>query len=307
MILLVSFIAWKTLMMSIAIGSSAAGRAYDTSTSLFFEVAHGAGRPVHYLAERLTRWDAIYFTHAAREGYVYEQEWAFGTGMALAIRKLSDGVRWTGLIPPEADVATEAVVGIAFANVSHFYAVMAMYKLTMVLSSNQKMAMLSGLLFIVSPAGMFMCAPVSESSFAHWSLYASWLFASSYHDPAGSWSRSVGIVFAGMVFGLATAFRSNGLANGLLFAVEALRHVPTFFKGPSMSRFWAVASPVLGGIFVALGSFVPQYYAWKTYCGGPEGHLRPWCENTIPSISTYVQDVYWYVAFPLPKQFVYSH
>lgn len=292
-ILITAFLAWKTLLFAIALGSTIGGTGYDTSTSLYLDLTYGAGTRLHFIAERLTRWDAIYFTHAAREGYVYEQEWAFGTGMALAIRKVSDLFRWAGIVPAGHDVGTEAVVGVAIANLSHYYAVMAMYKLTMVLSSNEKMAMLSGLLYIISPAGMFMCAPVAESSFSHLSFVGNWLFASSYHHSAGSLSRSMGIIIAGAVFGVSTTFRSNGLASGLLFAVEAVRHLSSFLRGPSMSRFLAVAAPVIGGILLSLGTIVPQYYAWKIYCGGPEGHLRPWCAYTIPSIAGFVQDYYW--------------
>lgn len=41
-----------------------------------------------YLTSSLLRWDAFHFAHVAREGYVYEYEWAFFPGIALVMNLL---------------------------------------------------------------------------------------------------------------------------------------------------------------------------------------------------------------------------
>ncbi len=41
------------------------------------------------------RWDAFHFLHIAREGYVYEHEWAFFPGLPFVIRRIEpDSIQW---------------------------------------------------------------------------------------------------------------------------------------------------------------------------------------------------------------------
>jgi phosphatidylinositol glycan class V len=102
--LLWCFVAWKSLLLLVAIASP--GRGYDTSTSLVLtqnrQLPHdhpsqprplprqgGGDGPLpaalHHIATRLTRWDAIYFSQVAARGYRFEQEWAFGWGFTRLI------------------------------------------------------------------------------------------------------------------------------------------------------------------------------------------------------------------------------
>ncbi|TQV94928.1 DUF409 domain-containing protein [Cordyceps javanica] len=307
LVLTVAFIAWKAFILILSYGALI-GPDYDTSTSLFFALllppsspsASGSGDT---LAARLTRWDAIYFVHGARIGHVYEQEWAFSPALSLALRWLAARARAAllGVTTPAADGGElEALAGIALAHASHGVAVLALHRLTMLLSGGAaRLSLLAALLCVVSPAGVFLSAPYAESPFSALSFVGVWILAAGYQHRRGSPARSVAVVAAGAVLGASTAIRSNGLASGLLFAVEALQAAAAFGKKPSLAPVVAAAAAGLGGILVALGSVIPQYVAYTIYCtGGPENALRPpWCDSTVPSIYSYVQDVYWNVGF----------
>ena len=91
--LVASFVAWKLLLLLVAVCSPGPG--YDTSTSLLS--SHGTDRnlalpsALHYLVGKLVRWDAIYIVTVADRGYLFEQEWAFGWGLTPLIALFAAG------------------------------------------------------------------------------------------------------------------------------------------------------------------------------------------------------------------------
>lgn len=93
--LLCAFVAWKALLLLVAICSPGPG--YDTSTSLLFSSfqTHNVHEPLplvlKYMSNKLTRWDAIYYVKVASRGYLWEQEWAFGWGFTRLIALCTAG------------------------------------------------------------------------------------------------------------------------------------------------------------------------------------------------------------------------
>ncbi|KAI9646923.1 ER membrane glycoprotein subunit of the GPI transamidase complex-like protein [Ciborinia camelliae] len=81
--LILCFTLWKISFLLTAACSPGPG--YDTSTSLLLSSLQSIGKKklpsaVRYLVGKLVRWDAIYFVRVSNRGYLYEQEWAFGSG-----------------------------------------------------------------------------------------------------------------------------------------------------------------------------------------------------------------------------------
>lgn len=91
--LFILFVAWKALVLVIALLSPGTG--YDTSTSLLGTDSQKAviafDPPATHSSAllKLVRWDAIYFTQVADRGHVFEQEWAFGIGVSTVLSKLA--------------------------------------------------------------------------------------------------------------------------------------------------------------------------------------------------------------------------
>ncbi|KAG5980625.1 hypothetical protein E4U55_003830 [Claviceps digitariae] len=302
------FVTWKGFLLAVALGAALAP-AYDTSTALFLERMYGPNASVSLPASQLTRWDALYFMHASVKGLVYEQEWAFGLGLPTLIGFISAVARRLAraVVPSTYAVtyAVEPVMAICVAHLTHLLAVLCLHRLTMLLSANPRLAYLSAALHILSPAGLFLSAPYNESPFACLSFLGNLLFAIGLKSTSESKNharlalqRHVALMAAGLAFGLATAFRSNGLTSGLLFAVEAvngLRRVVS--RSRCVGDVVSVAVAVLGGLCVAAGSVVPQTLAWMRYCARDGVVSRPWCDKLVPSIYTFVQEQYWNVGF----------
>lgn len=85
------FLAWKAFLLSIAVGSGLSP-AYDTSSTLLSTHQATFHESAFDLATRLTRWDAIYFIRASQRGYLFEQEWAFASGLPTVISFLAKGM-----------------------------------------------------------------------------------------------------------------------------------------------------------------------------------------------------------------------
>lgn len=277
------------MLLAIALGSSFS-QAYDTSTSILFEHLYGSSPTIaSTFATRLSRWDAIYFIHTAKEGYVYEQEWAFGTGLSLLIRFVTHFLRLAGV----ESQGLEPLVGIALANASHLMAALILYKLTNILTRDATISFLSPILCIISPGGLFLSSPGPESPFSFLSFLGILIFALRYQPGQSVVKKSLFVVLSGAIFGISATFRSNGLAYGLLFAVDAVQTGLGFLQKPAVSSMFHTGATVLGGLLVASGSVLPQAVAWSTYCQPESGIWRPWCSKTMPSIYTFVQAEYW--------------
>ncbi|KAI8964504.1 glycosyltransferase family 76 protein [Daldinia sp. FL1419] len=286
-----SFITWKVLLILIVIGSSV-GPAYDTSSTLLSPEIASSHESTFDLATKLTRWDSIYFIQASRRGYLFEQEWAFGPGFPTIISYLSKGLSSLGIQTHE---SLEPAVGILVAHASHLFSVLALYQLGLVVLRNQRLSFIAALLHILSPAGLFLSAPYNESTFSFLSFTGYLFFAKGLLGPKRKLAHDVSLVASGMWFGFATTFRSNGLFNGIPFAI-ALAHELTM--PPTLSSLRRRFSLILGGLTIAISFVIPQIAAFQTFCSVPSGvRLRPWCRSMFPSIYSFVQARYWNVGF----------
>lgn len=313
------FVAWKTLLILVALCSPGPG--YDTSTSLNqLQDGDDYSNPLLQvfilLCKKLTRWDAIYYTKVAYRGYLYEQEWAFGWGFTRIIAFFANGrfswficgmkgsdtnvmadIREIGLNIP----LLESIVGVSVAHAAHGLSVVVLYYLARALfpgPSDHKLAFATACLHIVSPAGVFLSAPYGESTFAFLNFLGILLFVKSFSVTGlSSAGQDVCLIASGLVLGSATTIRSNGLLSGLLFLEEALRTLATVRNGLQFVPLRRLVTTGIGGVCIGLGFVLPQYIAYEEYCGHSSSSAgsiaREWCGRRLPSIFTFVQSYYW--------------
>lgn len=161
--------------------------------------------------------------------------------------------------------------------------------------------LLTACLHIISPAGMFLSAPSPESSFSFLNFAGCYFYAKGMlkHDEGRESERDISILLSGVVFGIATTFRGNGLLSGLLLVWNALacgtRIVGSIDIASNVRRLLVVS---MSGLLMACIAAVPQYLAYSDYCvqGIADADRRPWCSFWPPSIYTWVQKHYWWVS-----------
>lgn len=188
-------------------------------------------------------------------------------------------------------------MAVFIAHIAHLLAVLTLFHLTLVIfprSSTSGFALSAGILHILSPAGLFLSAPYAESSCAFLSFLGSLLFTKSRPQSGTAIiTQDILLLLSGVVFGAATALRSNGILNGLLLLEEALRTLHDLTHGLNVTKLRRLIFAGLGGICVGMGFLLPQYIAYIEYCATSHTLSRQWCDRLLPSIYVFVQDHYW--------------
>ncbi|KAI8886074.1 glycosyltransferase family 76 protein [Backusella circina FSU 941] len=244
---------------------------YDSSA----EIQVGSGLLCAFL-----RWDALYFLHIAEHGYVYEQETAFFPVMPLMARIIAKTI----LAPLHSILGTQhnlLLAGVLISNLSFILAAGALYKLTLaLLPTNKKLAAVSSLAFCLSPPSLFMSAFYTESLFAYLS------FTGMRHVVEQNY------VVAALIWGVASGVRSNAIVYSGFFFYYLL-WVPLVKQAQLTTLITGLVRSILYSMvtFTGLGLF--QYYCYHQFCSLD----RPWCQQSIPLLYSFVQKEYWDVGF----------
>ncbi|XP_056142851.1 palmitoyltransferase ZDHHC18-A [Lampris incognitus] len=272
---------------------------------------------LEWLLGGLSRWDAEHFLFIAERGYLYEHNFAFFPLLPVVLRGLAE----TLLRPLSGwlTVRGRLLLAVALGNSALFLlSAVALYALGRLVLQDRRLALLSSLLYCLTPANVFMAAGYSES------LFAALTFGGLFLLEKGFTLRAC------LALGIATAARSNGLVNAgfLLYlpslrALSQIRMYRTTAKGHGkvVRYVWVVAcllfTSLLGTAIIALPFFAFQYYGYRTFCtpsvsleqippallslAERKGYRLPdengppplWCMRPLPLLYSHIQDVYW--------------
>ncbi|KPP77775.1 GPI mannosyltransferase 2-like [Scleropages formosus] len=272
---------------------------------------------VEMLFGGLSHWDAEHFLFIAEHGYLYEHNFAFFPLFPLCLRAVSVSLLWPlcGWLSRHGQLLVSAVL---VNSVLSVLAAVALYSLSCHVLQERRLALLSSLLFCLTPANVFLAAGYSESLFAALVFGGLWMLEES-HLPGAS-----------VVLGLATAARANGLVNaGFLLYLPLQRTlaqalvVSSGARGAAWGRryFSCFLTASFGVICVVFPFAAFQYYGYRTFCTpsmqleqvsptlldlaqtkgyrvpDARGPLPMWCSSHLPLLYSYIQDVYWDVGF----------
>lgn len=275
---------------------------------------------VEWLFGGLSRWDAEHFLFIAERGYQYEHNFAFFPLLPVILRGLAETL-WP--LSSWLTMRGRLLLAVALGNSALFLlSAVALYALGRVVLQDRRLALVSSLLYCLTPANVFMTAGYSES------LFAALTFGGLFLLEKGFTFRAC------LALGIATASRANGLVNvGFLLYLplqQALSQIRAHRqaaggKGRVFYYTWVsiclLFTAVLGTALIALPFFAFQYYGYRTFCTPslspdqmspallalaeakgyrvPDHNAPPplWCLRPLPILYSHIQDVYWDVGF----------
>lgn len=230
----------------------------------------------------LLRWDAFHFAHIAREGYVYEHEWAFFNGLPLLMRVSAHLQALVGFGSNDWTTLLRGGAGMAVLCDS----TNVLYHLSLHHLRSPSLAFLSAALsvFSSSPTALRL-ASYNEPFFTYFSYRGMLACARS------KWAA------ASICFALASIFRSNGifLSGFILWGML----VTPFLAG---RKDLLTPRHILKCVLLTALPLIPFIHhnviGYLQFCMPPTSHIPNWCTSSlIPSIYSHVQSEYWNVGF----------
>lgn len=276
---------------------------YDTSRGLGWDAKAGAACGfVCRRASALAAWDGVHFTNIAVNGYEFEHQHAFYPGLPFVIQLSSRFVRFVMrkiLLRNVPETCLANLAAILFNTITFALSATALHSLSKTMLKNDGVAEAAARLYIINPANIFYGSAYTESGFA-WAQFA-----------AGSVLEENTIVFAGILFGVATAFRSNGVLNVIIVLSHISREVfLTLRNRQDQRRHFKAARWIKRGFIALILVVFPHYlfarFGEARYCPFSIKVKRPWCQNRswrnlfglIPSpMYSYLQRHYWGLGF----------
>ncbi|KAF2628703.1 glycosyltransferase family 76 protein [Macroventuria anomochaeta] len=297
------FCVWKTLLILLA--AFCPGPGYDTSALILVDAStnryanlESSSRFEHFVLT-IFRWDALYFVKAAERGLVFEQEWAFSPAFSKLLSVTARFISGNA----ESSIRYYIIAGIVISTTCHLLSVLVLYRLLTLLTGagrqQSRIPFVASVLHILTPASLFLLAPYTESLFSLLNLAGMLCYAESRATANSSPVSVQEVVYklsSGLFFAVATTIRSNGLLSGLVLLYDVVRYLPQLLSmRSSVHDLCRVFVTCVSGTLIAIGFVGPQYLAYLEFCSTSDSTIRPWCENSIPSIYSWVQSHYWNV------------
>ncbi|CAI5729512.1 unnamed protein product [Hyaloperonospora brassicae] len=285
-------VATRASVTLLALLTSAVVTPYDTSSHL-----QSGGSPL----DPLSNWDGVYFSHIASHGYDFEHFHAFFPLYPLLTRSLSR------VVPLSAASAVIAS-GWLISNASFVLAALFLYRLGCVELDDETVARRAAYLFCVAPSSIFMSALYSESLMCLLSFSGMYFLAKHAHARDDTRRAFRDLVYCALLFGAASATRSNGVLLSLFIAWHRLTTSPPPRELRRFTGHWT-RTALLGVLAVApqiayfVASMVPycpslvQRFSGHV-AGAGEVEDRSWCAHAIPNVTamyTFIQREYWNV------------
>lgn len=151
----------------------------------------------------LANWDGVFYAGIAQHGYANERTFSFFPLYPLLLHFISEYI--LAYVLPFVSVESRIVfAGLGVSIVATAVAVVALYRMTLELSHDERFASLTALLFIMNPAQIFHAVVYTEALFS--ALSFSGMYFIMKRTPSA-------LVWSTILFAFSSAARPNGVVN----------------------------------------------------------------------------------------------
>lgn len=299
--ILPSFFALKAVQVAIVV---CCPLRFDTSSDLVFSqhlldehlfvhlwpsLLRPAGQfLVNSFLKKLVTWDVVYFADLFATGLKYEHQFVF----------CPLWWRWIKYTSPD-NFYTKLALSVLWTNLFHLLSCVSMYylalatfaKISMFRQRKRAIALAASLAYVVSPAGIFLTAPYSESLCNLLVVTGLWLreLALAKNTVGASFGNVRLVVlytFSGTLVAIAFGVRANSVLFGLFYLFDLQN---AWRNHHIQDCVWTIVAG--GQIFAAI--VVAVWYPYSVFC--PE--RGQWCTWWVPSLFSYAQSTYWVNGF----------
>lgn len=245
------------------------------------------------VVEKFVTWDSVYFADLFVEDIKYEHQFVFCPLWWRLIKHSS------GETP---NFYTSLLRSLAISNICHVASSVVLFFLTRSIFSRSKLfgqkstrlAHLSSMISLVSPAGVFLTAPYSESLCALLSFTAFYLRDASLRGSKvgtdgkestlkSQWYSKILYLLSGTLVAVSFGVRANALLLGALFLYDLYDFYTT------SEAHYDCVYPLIAGAQLFVAIIIQNWHAYSIFC--PQ--RGEWCNYFIPSLFRYAQKHYW--------------
>ncbi|PRP80954.1 GPI mannosyltransferase [Planoprotostelium fungivorum] len=260
---------------------------YDTSTELFAQDEKTS--VIMRLFGHLMRWDAIHLLGIAKEGYIYEHTHAFFPFYPLSVHSLSKLI--INFIGSYSD--SILLSSVIISNLFFVLSTIALYRLSVSTTEEKSeedydWAYRVCFLLCLSPANIFFLSPYTETMFMFFTLMGLYGIIKDRR-----W-------LASLFFSLSGAVRSNAVLYCGFFVWNILRDsLLHFHQGDQKRKRYILRcfESILQVSIVFVPFLLYQFFVYQRFCQSEGEGTSPWCQQTVPSSYSYIQEKYWNQGF----------
>lgn len=232
------------------------------------------------------RWDSLYFLQIAYNSckYRFEPEYAFFPLYPFLMSCLAPIFR------NMCRINALVLSGIAISLLSFIFSIILLYSLTVEIFKSTRLAFLSCVMLILSPASIFLTAVYSESLFLMLSLAGMLCFVKEFHFAAS------------LFFALSSFTRANGVFHSGFFLYHSFVVLISPNSCGVFSRISRISTQLFNFLIALSGFGIFQWYCYNSICHSGiniSDEAMYWCNNPpfLGLLYTFVQKEYWGVGF----------
>lgn len=258
---------------------------FDTSSELIIQNLSSTSSSKSYynviittILNKLIVWDSVYFNDLFINPIQFEHQFVFCPGWIQLIKLFNIKNYYTAQL-----------TSILISNLCHFASVITLYYLTK--EMDMKFGLVSGLLMIISPAGVFLTGNYSEnlSNLLTLLMFLTYYKSINFNDVKQPSNKSITNILGYIISGIFCAINFTVRANGLLLGVIYVFDLYHFIQNKSSSQ---IILSIITGSILFMTFLMTNIYHYIKFCPG-----REWCNNTFPSLFQFAQHHYWNVGF----------